>query len=199
MIGSGEVAHVVIESLASAKGPMRLKDLLDEVPFPKASIAGVLAVLVAIGLVEKNAKGEGAEAADYTLGQRISAYQIIKVVELGVDLGTLSKLLSITDKQKQAAMSLATQAEKLKELDDQLRAKRSAERAKPAEALPRDTIVDTLERLALASEMSMEDYRKAGAGSDEIIKALQEAKEQALKALGEYQEELSKGGARSGF
>lgn len=197
MIASADVAYVVLESLARAKGPMTLKDLLDEIPFPRASVAGVLAVLTAIGATEKSARGEGAEAVDYTLMRQLSSYQIIKVAELGVDLGTLGRLLSISEKQKQAALALATQGEKLKELDDQLRAKRNAERAKPAEALPRDTIVDTLERLAMASQMSLEDCQKDGSGA-EVAKALQEVHEQALKALKEYQEELGKS-AHVGF
>lgn len=192
MIASADVAYVVIEALARAKGPMTVKELLEEAPFPRASVAGVLAVLTAIGAAEK-----GADRADYTLKRQLSAYQITKLAELGVDLGTLGRLLSISDKQKQAAMSLATQGEKLKELDDQLRAKRQAERAKPADALPRDTIVETLERLAMASQASLEECQKSGAG-EEVVLALQEARDQALKALGEYQEELGKS-AHVGF
>lgn len=197
---TGDVTYLVIESLSFSKKGSTLKEILNDVPFSKASIAGSLAILNAIGFVDKKNSANGVpEQTHYTLITPITPYQIIKVIELGVDLRDLARLLSIPEKQKQAALNLATQADKLKELDDELKAKRMAERAKPVEALPRNMVVETLEQIALATQQSMEQCKKQHGKNSEEFKALQEAYDQALKAQKEYQLELAKAGSHSGF
>jgi hypothetical protein len=197
-----DVVYVVVEFLANAKRMVPQYEILEEIPFERRSVTGVLFALFACGFLVREALfevpgGKSSSDADYVFGvcKNITAYQIIKLGELGIDMNSLSALVKISEKQKQAAMSLAMQTEKLAELDAQARVKRADSVSKHSvePPLPRDAVVDTLERLAMASELSIKEM-KAVRGNGDVLKALMDAKEQALKALTEYQNQLRKGG-----
>jgi hypothetical protein len=188
-----DVAYVVVEYLAKRSEPASQQEILREAPFEKRKVAGVLFAMSSFGFLSKSQ--EGGQEAVFSLTKSITAYHIIKLGEMGLDLTSLAGLVKISDRQRQAAMALAMQTEKLAELDEAARAKRAEVSAKsnPVAALPRDSIVDTLERLALASDMSIKEMRGAKKG-DEVVRALMDAKEQAVRALAKYQEQLSKAG-----
>lgn len=198
--------YVVVEFLAKSKGLVNQQAVLDEIPFEPRSVTGVLLALYACGFVERKLPlgiSGVAKDADYLFGitKNISAYQIIKLGEMGIDMNSLGGLVKISDKQKQAAMALTTQSEKLMEMDGQARAKRAeaASKSSPKKPLPRDAIVDTLERLALASELSIKEVGGVK-GNEDLLKALHDAKDQAMKALVKYQHQLQSGGAdHAGF
>lgn len=192
---NSDAAFVVLEYLSKAQKTVPSKELIEELPFERKEIMPVLTALQSIGLLEKTAADDGGTA--YSISKDISAYHITKAVELGVDIVDLSSLLTISEKQKKAALALSSESQKLKELDDSRKAEWSSDRGRPAELLPRDAIVDTLERLALASEISIEDFARKPGESEEILKALHEARGQALKALREYQTSLAKWGRRA--
>lgn len=195
-----DIVYVVVEAIAKAKKSVTQTDLLDEVPFDSRKVTGVLFALFACGFLTRDEQKKVTPAAEtdyaYCITKNISAYQIIKLGEIGLDMNSLSELVKISDKQKQAAMALTMQTDKLMEMDAQARATRAeaASKSSPPKELPRDSIVDTLERLALASELSINEM-KGAKGSEELVKALMEAKEQAMKALHQYQKQLQAGGA----
>lgn len=196
-----DVVYVVVEYLAKAKGMVSQHAILEEVPFARRSVTGVLFALFACGFLVREAVGEpcGGKSSDldYAFGicKNITAYHLIKLGELGLDMNSLSALVRVSDKQRQAAMSLSMQAEKLAELDEQARLRRadSVSKNSTEPPLPRDAVVDTLERLAMASEMSIKEMA-AVRGNGDVLRALMDAKEQALKALTEYQLRLKNGG-----
>lgn len=190
-----DVAYVVVEFLAQAKCGARLADVLVEAPFEKRKVAGVLFALASCGFLEKKAGAHGDQDASYSVTSSVTAYHIIKLGEMGVDMSALSSMVKLSEKQKQAAMSLAMQTEKLAEMEDEARAKRAEALAKsaPAVALPRDAVVETLERLAMASDLSIKEMA-GGSLAPEVMSALLDAKLQAEKALAKYQEQLSKAG-----
>lgn len=191
-----DVAYVVVEFLTKSRRPVTQAEVFDEVPFSRRYVTGVLVALTACGFVSRQQSKTSGKDDDVFLEitKTVSAYQIIKLGEIGLSLSSLCDLVPISEKQKQAALSLAMQTEKLAEMDEDLRAKRASELAKSSQVpLPRDSIVDTLERLALASEMSIKEMRGQKVGP-EVLKALADAKEQALKALVEYQTNMGKGG-----
>lgn len=192
-----DVAYVLVEFLSKSKSPVSQMEILDDVPFDKRSVTGLVFSMCSTGFVVKEGSASAGEhEVRYSINKAITAYQIIKLGELGLDMNSLSSLVKISDRQKQAAMALAMQTEKLAEMDGELRAQRAEAIAKTTSAspLPRDAIVDTLERLALASEMSIKEMKGVKA-SDEVLKALVDAKEQALKALLQYQSQLGQSGA----
>ena len=196
-----DVVYVVVEHLAKAKRMVSQREILEDIPFSRRSVTGVLFALFACGFLVREAVGEpfGGKASDqdYAFGicKSITAYQLIKLGELGLDMNSLSGLVKVSEKQKQAAMSLSMQAEKLAEMDEEARLRRadSVSRNSIASPLPRDAVVDTLERLAMASEMSIKEM-KAVRGNSDVLRALMDAKEQALKALTVYQLHLKNGG-----
>lgn len=197
----GDIVYVVVEFLAKAKGFVSQPAVLDEVPFERRSVTGALYGLYACGFVERAPVKPGSSPGVdgeylFCITKAITAYQIIKLGEMGIDMNSLSGLVKISDKQKQAAMALTMQTEKLQQLDEESRTRRAESAAKTTKAkpLPRDSIVDTLERLALASEMSIKEMGGAK-GSEDVMRALVDAKEQALKALAQYQSQLQAGGA----
>lgn len=188
-----DLAHVLIETLARHKKAISYSDVMEEAPFDRREVASAFNTLVMIGIIEKHANEAEDDGFSYNLNKQLTPYQITKAVELGIDVKALGPALGISERQRQAALALSAQARKLKELDEQQRAKRMADRNKTAEALPRDMIVETLERLASASEISLIDYAKEAGDGDAILKALQDARTQALKALSDYQAELARG------
>lgn len=192
-----DIVYVVVECLSNATEPLSQEAILEEVPFDRRHVTGALHGLYACGFLERAAPA-GKPATDYfyALAKVVTAYHIIKVGEMGLDLGSLSGLVKISDKQKQAALALASQAEKLAQLDDAARMRRIETAAKSAvsKPLPRDSVVDTLERLALASDMSIKEM-KGAKGGEEVVRALQEARQEAIKALAAYQAQLQAGGA----
>ena len=188
-----DVVYVVAEHLAKAKRPVAQRDLHAEIPFDRRKIGGALFALVSCGFVVKEGVND---QAMLSVVKNVTAYHIIKMGEMGVDMGTLSSWIDISARQREAAMALAMHTEKLAELDEQARIKRAEASAKLAGPvkLPRDGMVDMLERLAMASEMSIQAREGAQEG-DEVLGALREAHEQALRALAKYQEQLGKSGA----
>ena len=193
----GDAAYVVLETIAQG-GAMTLKDVLDEVPFGRSEVMSVLTTLSSIGILNKDESGSG-RGAEYSINSELSAYHITKAVEIGIDLADLATILPISEVQKQAALDLSAQASILRELDESARAQKKVEKPKSTANLPRDMIVETLERLALASEISIEDYARSNKESDEILFALKKAREQALKALKDYQSNLGKWDKGSGY
>jgi hypothetical protein len=188
-----DVVYVVTELLAKAQAPVSLSELQVEVPFDRRKVAAALFALASCGFLIK----EGAnDQATFCVAKTVTAYHIIKLGEMGVDMGALSSWIKISDRQRQAAMALAVQTEKLAELDEESRARRAEASAKLAGPvkLPRDSMVDMLERLALASDLSIQARQSQGP-KDEVLTALQEAREQAMKALAKYQEQLGSAGA----
>lgn len=196
-----DVVFVVVECLAKAKRPVTQAEIIDEVPFDRRSVAGIVFALFSCGFLHRELSGNStvgsAGEQDYMLSitKNVTAYHIIKLGELGLDMASLLSLVKVSEKQKQAAMALAMQTEKLAELDGKARAKRAESMAKQTNSTPplRDAIVDTLERLAQASEMSINEV-KGVRGSEDILRALVDAKEQAMKALVKYQDQLGKSG-----
>lgn len=190
-----DVAYVVVEFLAKKKNGASLADVLVEAPFERRKVGGVLFALTSCGFLDKAAGAQGRPDI-YSVTGSVTAYHIIKLGEMGVDMSALSSMMKLSEKQKQAAMSLAMQTEKLAEMEGEARAKRAEALAKaaPAVALPRDAVVETLERLALASDLSIKELGAQGL-SPEVMSALVDAKSQAEKALATYQEQLGKGGA----
>ena len=187
-----DVAYLAIEILGKSKARLSLSEMLDEIPFERRDLVAALTVLHGIGLIERTSSESG-DGFQYQLSKEASAYQITKAVELGVDVGVLSRWMKVSDKQKQAALALSMQAQKLKEMDETLKAERGKARKADPAAGPRDMVVDTLERLLQASEISIEDYSKTSKEGDEILKALQDARAEALKALDGYRKTLSSG------
>lgn len=196
-----DVIYLVVECLAKAKASLGQKEVLDEIPFEHRRVTGALYSLYACGFLERHLATANASVVtdgDYLFAvtKGITAYQIVKVGELGLDMNALAGLVEISEKQKQAAMALTLQTEKLVQLDEEARTKRTESSARTAKIkpLPRDSVVDTLERLAKASELSINEINNAK-GNEDVLRALVDAKEQALKALNQYQSQLQTGGA----
>lgn len=187
-----EIFYVLIDMLAKAKNGMRQDQLLEESPFDEKLASRALIALMNIGFVEK--KDGGSEICAIT--KEITAYQLIKLGEFGIDMATLSGMVKVSEKQKQAAMALASEAKKLEKIEQDLKTKRAAEMSRGIESpAPRDSIVETLERLALASESSIRGMKGKKNVGKEVLAALQDAKNQATKALKDYQDQLRQGGA----
>ena len=194
---NGDVAFVLLELISKSEG-LSLKEILDNSPFEKKEILHVTSSLISIEILIKELN-ENNEFI-YYINKNITAYHITKAVEIGVDMSDISTLLPITDKQKKAALILSTQNEKLKKMDEDLKSKKSLKENKiNINNLPRDMIVETLERLTLASEISIEDFSHSHSDSVEILKALKEARDQALKSLKDYQKSLLNGSTTGGY
>ena len=195
---NGDVAFVVLETIIKCKS-LSVKEILEDVPFDRMEVVSVLTTLAAIGVLVKEDVNSVSKQARYFINKDLTAYHITKAVELGVDIGDLTSLLPISDKQKKAALALSAEALKLKEMDETIRQQKKSEKPKTTSNLPRDMIVETLERLTLASEISIEDYSRNNGEADEILKALQNAREQALKALKEYQSNMGRWEKGNGY
>ncbi len=189
-----DVAYLAIELLGKSKRKLSLQEMLDSIPFERRELASVLTMLHGVGLVERE-KGQESEGFLYSLAQEATAYQITKAVEMGVDVSALSRWMRVSDKQKQAALALSMQSQKLRELDEQARERKSQGQKTDDSSLPRDMVVDTLERLLLASEISIEDYSKTRKDGDDILRALKTARDEAKKALQDYRKSLAAGGS----
>ena len=197
MLIDPDVVYVVAECLAKAVGPLSQDEILTEVPFERRKVSGALHGLYACGFLEREAApNEAVQNYLYVVAKEVTAYHIIKLGELGLDFVSLSGLVKVGDKQKQAALVLASQTEKLAQLDETARAKRiqAASKSVVQKALPRDSVVDTLERLALASELSIKEMR-GKKGGEAVLHALESARHEAIKALAAYQAQLQSSGA----
>lgn len=188
-----DVVYVVADFLAKSKRPMSQAEVLDEIPFDRRSVSGVVFAMNSCGFLERSGSDDDYR---FAIVKNVTAYHLIKMGEIGLDMMSLCQMVKVSDKQKQAAMALAMQTEKLAEMDEAARRKRVEEIAKNSASvpLPRDSIVDTLERLAVASELSIKEM-KGLKGNEAVLQALLDAKEQAKLALKKYQSQLGQGGA----
>ena len=190
-----DVSILVLEALAKSKRPLSMEEVKEKVPLDSRSVGGVVLAMVNCAFLQKD------EQERLSINPTVTAYMLVKLGEIGLSLFELKRLVKISDRQAQAALALADQADKLAQMELEEREKRLAStRVKQKLNLPRDAVVETLELIAAASQMSIEAMKDSSGASGDVVAALFEAQRQAQKALSEYQEQLGgNGGGNVGF
>lgn len=115
MLGN-ELNSLIIQILIDAKKPLKLEDIISDVAYPKGEILTALKNLTTLDILRKNPISELSNVLVYSLKQEISAIDVTKCSNYGIDLYSYGNFFKINSKQKKIALDLSTQAEEVRKI-----------------------------------------------------------------------------------
>lgn len=113
-----ETIETVLESMISLSNinykAVNIKDIAEEVCLEPAQIAAPLNMLVDLGLVIKS-KNDNENL--YSLIKAPKAIHLAKIAQLGVNLQSFNHFFKIDEREKELALEMSTNSEKMRGLD----------------------------------------------------------------------------------
>lgn len=178
------ILAVFIEQGKSAK----LEDLIESSGCEKAEVVRSLSLLYDLNLIHKE-KNEKTNVIIYSLIKELKGIHLAKAAQLGLDLSAFETHFKIDPKEKQLALELATQAEKIKHLDVNKR-KPLLQKRNYLVNQKTDGVYENLMLLLEATNMTLYDYLEVVAEKDTYLKLLMNMHEQAESSLRDYSNTL---------
>lgn len=172
---------LVIDILISNDMPMSVAEITEESELEQGSIINVINTLKIFEIIKKENDNK------FVLIKQLKAIQIARAAQIGIDLLSFN-YFNIDKKEKQLALELATQSDKIKNIEISSRKPLLKKRSyMPSKS---DNISDNLILLLEASNASLYDYLTKLAKKDEYLSLLMNLHEQAEKSLQNYMEYL---------
>lgn len=111
-----ELNPIVIEVMINYQKPCHIEDVVEICGFEKMDVSRSLNMITELGLAHK-VKDEKSGEVTYHLIKELKGIHVAKAAQVGLDLGAFEFFFKINKKEKELALELATQAEKIKNLD----------------------------------------------------------------------------------
>lgn len=156
-------------------GKLSVEKIIEETAIEGAIVNHSLNVLKVLDLIKKDKE-------KYFLIENISAIHLAKSAQLGIDLLSFN-FFNITEEEKNIALDLATNVEKVKQLEIN---KRKPLIQKRVYFNKSDEVTDNLILLLEASNLTLYNYLEKLSEKDEYLKILLEMHEQTEKSLSSY-------------
>lgn len=115
MLGN-ELNSLIIQILIDARQPLKLEEIISDVAYPKGEILTALKNLTNLDILRKNPVSESSNVLVYSLKQDISAIDVTKCSNYGIDLYSFGNYFKINNKQKKMALDLSAQAEEVRKI-----------------------------------------------------------------------------------
>lgn len=113
-----ETIETVLESMISLSGnkskDVTIQDIADEVCIELPQIAGPLNMLIDLGLVIKSKVGG---ENHYSLIKQPKAIHLAKIAQLGVNLQAFDGFFKIDEREKELALQMSTNSDKMRNMD----------------------------------------------------------------------------------
>lgn len=183
-----EIVPIVLEVLIEQKKPAKFEDVLESSGCEKPEVSRALNLLSDLNLVHKE-KNEKTGVVTYLLIQEIKGIHLAKAAQLGLDLSLFDDFFIINQKEKDLALELATQAEKIKQLELHKR-KPLLQKRNYLVSQKTDDIYENLMLLLEATNMTLYEYIEKIAEQDSYLQLLINMHQQAESSVREYTNNL---------
>lgn len=179
-----DIVPLVLEVLIKAKKAFKVEDIIDASGCERAEVVKALSLLNDLNLVNKE-KNEKTNVVTYKLIKEIKAIHLAKAAQLGLDLNSFESFFKIDKKEKELALNLATQAEKIKQLELNKR-KPLLQKRNYFLTEKTDDVYETLHLLLEATNSTIYEYIEELAKKDPHLKLLISMHEEAENSVRDY-------------
>lgn len=183
-----ELNPIVIEVMIKNKKPCKVDEVVDICGFEKSDVNRSLNTICELGLAHK-IKDEKTGEITFQLVKELKGIHVAKSAQIGLDLGAFEYFFKIDKKEKQLALELATQAEKIKNLDISKRKPLLQKRTYFIQSKTDDNY-ENLMVLFEASNASLYEYLEELSPKDPYLKLLMDMHTQTDFALRDYADTL---------
>lgn len=181
-----ELISIILEVLILNKKDMSVEEIIEICGFQKTEVIKSLNVIIDTGIIIKN-KDE--HNTTYHIEKKLKGINVAKAAQLGIDIGAFEFFFEIDKKEKELALELATQAEKIKDLVVSKR-KPLLQKRNYLNSHKSDDIYENLMLLFEASNMALYSYLEDCAKKDEYLILLLNMHSQAENSLRDYTDYL---------
>jgi predicted transcriptional regulator len=182
-----EVITTIVDILISKNKALTPKDIMEESGFESAFVIRALTMLKDLELVVKAVNKSNDTV--YSMVKEIKGIHLAKAAQIGVNLASFEGYFVIDPNEKKIAIEMATQAEKIKNLDvskrKPLMQKRSYLNVKKT-----DDVTENLMLLLEASSATLHEYLEKKSKKDSYLSILLNMHDQAEKSLQEYTQNM---------
>ena len=179
-----ELVPIILQVLIEHRKPARVEEIMEASGCDKADVIKCLTLLCDLDLVQKE-KAEKAPQTIYTLIKELKGIHLAKAAQLGLDLSAFEGFFKVDKKEKQLALDLATQAEKIKNLELNKRKPLLQKRGYLVNSKA-DDISENLMLLYEATNMTVYEYIEQLAQKDPHLQLLITMHQQAESSLRDY-------------
>jgi hypothetical protein len=179
-----EIVPIILDVLIEHKKPTKLEDIVESSGCDKPEVSRCLNLLYDLNIVHKD-KNEKTNVISFSLIKELKGIHLAKAAQLGLDLSAFENYFKIDPKEKQLALDLATQAEKIKQLDLNKRKPMLQKRNYLAHQKT-DGIYENLMLLFEATNMTLYEYIEQLAENDSYLQLLISMHQQAESSVRDY-------------
>lgn len=181
------IIPIIIEVLIEEKKPSKLEDIVESSGCEKPEVSRSLNILYELHLLKKETNDKNVTL--FSLIKEIKGLHLASAAQMGIDLSAFENFFKIDDKEKKLALELATQAEKIKNLDVSKRKPLLQKRGYLVSAKT-DDINENLMLLNEATNMALYEYIEELAKKDAHLKLLMTMHQQAENSVRDYASNL---------
>jgi hypothetical protein len=183
-----ELIPILFEVMIGYKNEIKIEKIIDICGYERGEVNRALNVICDIGLAFK-IKDDKTNQVTYKLVKNLKGIHVAKAAQIGVDLGAFEHFFVIEKKEKELALELALQAEKIKNLDVSKRKPLLQKRTYFINGRTDDTY-ENLMLLFEAANSSLYEYIENLAKKDVYLSLLINMHQQAENSLRDYAENL---------
>lgn len=179
-----DTVPIILDVLIKEKKSAKVEALMDSSGCDRSEVMRALNLLEDLDLITKE-KNEKTNTMTFTLIKDIKGIHLAKAAQIGLDLTAFEHFFKIDSKEKQLALNLATQAEKIKHLEVNKRKPLLQKRSYLISNKP-DDIYENLSLLLEATNNTLYEYIEELAKKDKHLKLLISMHEEAEKSLRDH-------------
>lgn len=179
-----DIVPIVLEVLVKEKKAVKVEDIMETSGCEKTEVIKSLGLLNDLSLINKD-KNEKTNVITYSLIKELKGIHLAKAAQLGLDLSAFESFFKIDKKEKQLALNLATQAEKIKHLELNKR-KPLLQKRNYLVSSKTDDVYENLSLLLEATNNTIYEYIEKIAEKDSHLRLLISMHEQAENSLRDY-------------
>lgn len=178
-----ETAPEIIQVIIDNNTELTISEIADYTGFEVNDIARTINLLLQIGILKT--QGEKISVAKIFVVKELKGIQVARAAQLGININSFGKFFKIDKKEKQIALELASNVEKLKLIDIKQR-KPMIQKRTYFKYEKNDEVSDNLMMLLEASNANLYNYLEELSKKDEYLRLLLEIHQETEKSWQNY-------------
>lgn len=177
-----DLIHIIIEAFISKEGSLNITEIVDNTGFEKNEILKSLSIMIDMGIVYKEKKDL---INEYRLNKVIDGVTIVKASGYGIDILMYDTYFNISNKDKQLALEISSQIDKVRKLE--------LDKRKPLiyrkiffDNIKGDDISDNLMLIYEAANNVLYEYLENKKNNDEHLALLMDIHKQTEESFKNY-------------
>ena len=173
----------IIEVLAKAKNALTGEEVANKLDLTRPEALAVLVKLYELGLATRQMVNN---TYSYLINKKISAVEIARAAQLGLNINLIDKYFNISSKEKKIALDISTKAEKIKAISPDKRKPLVTKNRNYLDFPGSNEVIENLLLIFDASNESLIDYLEDLSKNDYKLKLLLAFHFQAEESLKKY-------------